>query len=323
VSRLARKNTERPVYKEEKPIKKCTVCEKQTVSIEKNFYSTTLTDYFPDGRIPMCKECCKDRWVNFGLPAFIETLQMMDKPLYEDRFKLMGYDYQIYIRNITSIWKDSGTFVDSTMFIETQDYIANKQQNIEVEEMQESELKAIQKQFGIIKDATEENYMYLRDEYADYCVKYEVEGNKSLEKLIVQICVKELQIRMAQARGEETDKLQKTLQDLLGSANLKPVQETGNQAVEAETLGTLVERWEKTKPIPDPLEEWIQSDSLGKTVRVWFTGHLLRMMGLPLPSKLSKEYYDEVAKFTVEQGDEVDDEIEEYDEYEEDLDGKH
>jgi len=165
--------------------------------------------------------------------------------------------------------------------------------------------------------------MYLRDEYADYCVKYEVEGNKSLEKLIVQICVKELQIRMAQARGEETDKLQKTLQDLLGSANLKPVQETGNQAVEAETLGTLVERWEKNKPIPDPLEEWIQSDSLGKTVRVWFTGHLLRMMGLPLPSKLSKEYYDEVAKFTVEQGDEVDDEIEEYDEYEEDLDGKH
>jgi len=85
----------------EKLTKTCLDCKKPTVSIDKRFYNTGNTDYFPDGKIPICKECCYIRWEKGGIDEFIKTLMMMDKPLLLDRF---DGDYKTYVKNMNSIW---------------------------------------------------------------------------------------------------------------------------------------------------------------------------------------------------------------------------
>ncbi len=161
--------------------------------------------------------------------------------------------------------------------------------------MSEDELNELIDFFG--EGYEEKDYIYLIGEYEDYLNRYEVDS-KTLENLIKEICLTQLDIRKKRASGEKVDQQQKTLQDLLGSSNLKPVQETGNQAVEQETFGTLIKRWENEKPIPEPLDEWKENDRVGKYLRVWFTGHLMRMFGLE--NKNEKEYYDELNTYTVE-----------------------
>lgn len=278
--------------KQEKQI--CAQCRKDKAL--SNYYTTKDTFFFPLGKISVCKECIKkvleDEEID-GFEAFKDTLRIINKPLYSDIFK---GEYGDYIRQVQSLsqYKDT-TFLDSDLFDEKKSIQSDKK--IKVTTLKEEELLDLQDFFGRAKEYEERDYIYLQSEYEDYLNRYEVDS-KTLENLIKEICLTQLDIRKKREKGDKVDSQQKTLQDLLGSSNLKPVQETGNQAVEAETFGTLIRKWETTRPIPEPSEEWVQNDGVAKSLRVWFTGHLLRMMGMP--NRYEKEYWDEVQKYTVE-----------------------
>ena len=43
---------------------------------------------------------------------------------------------------------------------------------------------------------------------------------------------------------------------------------------------------------------WKDTDTIGKYLKVWFTGHLMRMFSIE--NKDEEEYYAEINKYTVE-----------------------
>ena len=154
--------------------------------------------------------------------------------------------------------------------------------------------KEIIKLFG--SGFTTEDYLYLQDQYDDWCARTEVDS-KSQQTYIVRICFKLLDIYKAQKAGKDTEKLDKSLNDLLAAANLQPRQNVGNASTDTLTFSQLISKWELEKPVPTPDPELCDVSGIGKIIRVWFGGWLANALGLDVPQ--SQEYLEEVEKYTV------------------------
>lgn len=155
--------------------------------------------------------------------------------------------------------------------------------------------KEIIKLFG--SGFTNEDYLYLQDQYDEWRARTQV-NSKSQEMYVIQICFKQLDIWKCQKTGKDTDKLIKSLNDLMSAANLQPRQNVGNASTDSLTFGQLIEKWEQSDPIPEPSEEFKDVDGIGKYIRVWFKGHLSRALGLD--NGYSREYDEYIKEFTVE-----------------------
>ena len=162
--------------------------------------------------------------------------------------------------------------------------------------------KEIIKIFG--SGFTSDDYLFLQDQYDDWRSRTQVDS-KSQETYITQICFKQLEIWKAQKAGKDTDKLVKSLNDLMNGANLQPRQNVGNAATDSLTFGQLIEKWELTSPIPEAQGEFADPDNIGKFLRVWFKGSLMRALGLD--GGYSKEYDDYIQQYTVEKPQNIDD----------------
>lgn len=162
--------------------------------------------------------------------------------------------------------------------------------------------KEIIKLFG--SGFTTEDYLYLQDQYDDWRNRTQVDS-KSQETYITQICFKQLEIWKAQKANKDTDKLVKSLNELMNGANLQPRQNVGNASTDSLTFGQLIEKWEIEKPIPQPQAEFTDPDNIGKFLRVWFKGSLMRALGLD--GGYSKEYDDYIKQYSVERPHNIDD----------------
>ena len=138
--------------------------------------------------------------------------------------------------------------------------------------------------------------MFLENEYKDWTTRYPCE-NKAQELLFKRICFKELEIDKAQRNGKDTKELDATLQNLMGSLNVKPSQKTSNALTDNLTFGQLIDKWEQEKPIPEPDEEFKDVDKIGLYIDVFFKGHLSKMMGLK--NAFSALYERFMSKYTV------------------------
>lgn len=154
--------------------------------------------------------------------------------------------------------------------------------------------KEIIKLFG--SGFTTDDYLYLQDQYDSWCARTQVD-TKSQQTYIVRICFKLLDIYKAQLAGKDTEKLDKSLNDLLGAANLQPRQNVGNAATDSLTFGQLIEKWENEEPIPEPSDEFKDVDGISKFLRIWFKGALSR--ALNLDNGYSKEYDEYIDEYTV------------------------
>ena len=120
---------------------------------------------------------------------------------------------------------------------------------------------------------------------------------KAQKSILKNICYVELQIYNAIRANEDTSKLTKQFNDLLGSGNLQPRQSKEETINDQITFGTLINKWENEKPIPEPLPEFKDVDNIIHYISVWFLGHLCKMVGLK--NSWSKMYVDEISKYTV------------------------
>lgn len=154
-------------------------------------------------------------------------------------------------------------------------------------------LKSARKRFGKYNN---EDLMFLENEYQDWTTRYPCE-NKAQELLFKRICFKELEIDKAQKTGKDTKELDATLQNLMGSLNVKPSQKTSNALTDNLTFGQLIDKWEQEKPIPEPEEEFRDVDKIGLYIDVFFKGHLSKMMGLK--NAFSSLYEKFMSKYTV------------------------
>ena len=127
-----------------------------------------------------------------------------------------------------------------------------------------------------------------------------VELGIGLEALIRQICNMEVDINRDRAANKPVDKSISTLNNLLGSAMLKPSQKAENSdgSLEKTPFGVWIKRWEDKRPIPEPDPEMKDVDGIVRYVEIWMKGHLSKMLGLK--NAYSALYEKEISKKRVE-----------------------
>lgn len=143
----------------------------------------------------------------------------------------------------------------------------------------------------------DQEYLFLDREYKDWTTRYECK-TKAQEVLFKNICIGELACERAAKSGDVKDikTANDNLQSLLGSANIKPNQTNDNALAEANTFGTLIEKWERTDPVPEPDPVWKDVDGIGHYFRVWVLGTLCELFKLKNPYK--EEYDAEMERYT-------------------------
>lgn len=268
---------------------------------------------FVSGRYPVCKECLlkmaeqkvKDSDEPNETPKSVQKVLMMMDKVYDDDF----YDkcvkgatdgvkernrhspFATYITAIMSLPQWQGkTYADSD-FGSTD---IKTELDEETLRMNEELLRKAKERFG--DEYNNADLLFLEKEYEDWTTRNVCE-TKSQELLFKRICFKELEIEKMQKMGKDTKELDKTLQELLGSAQLKPSQNASNALTESKTFGQLIEKWEQEKPIPEPSEEFKDIDRIGTLIDVFFKGHLAKMMGLK--NGFSASYDRFMKKYTV------------------------
>lgn len=287
----------------EKVIKEqlCTCCGNIKKINSANFYKSYSVIYKNniDNRMTVCKNCVitlADQFKNIfnsEVRGVYELCKLLDvyyeKGLYESAKTQAetqkSNPYQIYFQKALSLpqYKNK-TFIDSEPFDKKKDD----------EDVAEEIGRDLVDFWG--SGYSESDYNFLEREFGNMLARYECDSYAQ-EVLFQEICFQRLDIKKKRVNGASVDKEIKTLQDLLGSANIKPAQENASMASEQVTFGTLIKKFENEKPIPEPLEEWTKEDWIKKYVVVWFFGNLCKMMGKVNP--FLEECEEEVNKYTV------------------------
>ena len=150
------------------------------------------------------------------------------------------------------------------------------------------------KRFG--NGFTNDDYLFLQDQYEDWVSRYECK-TKAQEELFERLCFKKLEIFKATRDGKSTKDLDRSYQDLMSTANITPRQNDLDSLSEAQTLGTLIQKWETERPLPEIDPDLEDVDRIGKYIDVFFKGHTSKMLGLK--NNLSHIYESFIRKWTV------------------------
>ena len=270
-----------------------------------NFYSSEIHSF---GVFPICKRCLlamveqrekKNDKAQETKESVKRVLRMMDLPYVDSLYESACES----VSNEVGEKNRSAPFLQYiTMIKSLRQYKGKTWENSEFEPGMNDAGLALdpevvatgRRRFG--RGYSDEDYMFLESEYQDWIQRYLCE-DKAQELLFKRICFKELDIDKAQKAGRDTKELDKSLQDLMGSLNVKPSQKNSSSISDQKTFGQLIEVWEKDKPIPEPDEEFKDVDKIGLYIDVFFKGHLSKMMGLK--NAFSSLYDRFMAKYTV------------------------
>lgn len=280
---------------------KCPCCGEIKKINGKNFYKSYSVIYKnnKENRMSLCKDCLLDVAEKFKIKFNSETrglyelCKLLDvyyeKNLFDSACKQAenqnSNPYQIYFQKVLSMpqYRDK-IFIDSESF----------DRKLEEEEIEDKVGRDVVDFWG--EGYSQRDYDFLEREYESLITRYECDSYAQ-EVIFQEIANQRLDIKKKRASGAGVDKEVKTLQDLLGTANIKPVQESNAMASEQVTFGTLIKKYENEKPIPEPLGEWESADWIKKYVLTWFLGHFSKMMGSK--NKYATLYEEEISKYTV------------------------
>lgn len=287
----------------------CISCEK--VRVADAFYLNENT-LIKSEKFPFCKDCIRDYLGDKDSDEYqnkvITVLAMMNKPFLYDLWEKSRKTWGKYIPQLSSFHQYKGLQFSDSVFKKniSEKNVNSKLSSDEIDQIQKTEftkeeLEELVHFWG--KGFEPEDYEFLQLEYEKLLNSYECD-TYTMEMLFQEVAQTRLTIKKKRENSEPVDKELKTLQDILGSANIKPVQETGANAVEQSTFGTLIKRWENERPIPEPDPEWKDVDGIKKYISVWFFGHLARMLGIR--NEHSNLYEEELGKYTVKNEEEND-----------------
>ena len=78
---------------------------------------------------------------------------------------------------------------------------------------------------------------------------------------------------------------------------MAPRQTKGDAISDTQTMGTLIQKWEETRPLPEIDPELQDVDKIGLYIDAFFRGHAAKMLGLK--NKFSAIYERVMSKYTV------------------------
>ena len=291
---------------------KCFYCGKEYV--DTNYYKSYSNLFSNIGKIPYCKQCIEkfyqqyyEEYVNEGCltperNAVKRTCMAFDIYYKEDVFssamnKIRESNMNIspmgqYMKTIQlSQYKDKS--YDNTVLNEIkEEFVAGTNANMSDSRKVEEKTVTF---FG--SGFTDEDYEYLQREYDDWVARHECK-TKAQEEVIKDICFNRLQNLKALRRGEDTKDITASFQKMLDAGKLQPKQNSGDTTADNQTFGTLIDKWENDRPLPEIDEELKDVDNIGLYMDVFFKGHLAKMMGLK--NGLSNTYTNFMKKYTVE-----------------------
>lgn len=278
------------------------------------FYSSKTS---PDGiEHYACKECILNECTDYDKKNNIRT-DNRDKTIETFRRLNWYFDENVYNEQLQKLSEQTGEKIRSTAVQQwivicrsLNDYSQKTYKDSvflidDIENNPEEDVKIVQKTLRAAKKRfggsySNEDLMFLENEYQDWITRYEC-NTKAQETIFERLAFKKWEINKATKAGQNTKDLDKTYTDLLASINILPRQNADNGLDSSLTFGQLIEQWESTKPIPDPDPEFADVNHIGKYIKTWFKGSLARSLGID--NGYSKEYDDELQKYTVKKQD--------------------
>ncbi len=243
--------------------------------------------------LPLCKDCCESLIVNdvgeLDFYKFNELLKELDKmfsyDLWQELRKTKKPTFGKYIKLLIRNELEKKKYKDSDSIRDIND--------------KEVDNELIEK-WGITNS---DDIDFLEREFHEWETSYEIDS-KAMVDSVKQLCLVELDIRKARQKSDvqALDKLLRIKSQILGDANLKPVQETGNAANEQVSIGMLIKKFEQEEPIPeDTSPDWIDE------MKVWIVGQLARMEGLQ--SDVTDDFNKELNKYGIDVDKELDEKL--------------
>lgn len=300
--------------KKEKDKYVCLYCGNEYV--DTNFYNTNSEFYRNIGKLPYCKQCIEkfyqyyfDKYTNEGClyperKAVKRLCMAFDIYFREDLFnsslnKVKESDINIspmgqYMKVIQLFQynRNKETYENTITKEEEKEFIANTP--IEDSDDFKADEETIEF-FG--SGFTDNDYKFLKREYQDWTARHECK-TKTQEEIFKDICFNRLQNLKALQKGEDTKDITSAFQKMLDSGKLQPKQNSGDTTADNQTFGTLIDKWENTRPLPEIDEELKDVDKIGLYINIFFKGHLAKMMGLK--NGLSNLYNKYMEKYTVQ-----------------------
>ena len=302
----------------------CFYCGKEYVNT--NYYKSNSIFYTNIGKVPYCKHCVEKLYQYFFEKYTTEGRLEPERTAIKRLCSIFDIYYSdvVFISSMDKI-KESGINIspmgqymktiqlqqykdksyDDTFLDEERDDFVNRAVSGVSDSGDVSE--KTKKFFGI--GFIDEDYEFLQEQYDDWTARHECQ-TKAQEEVFKRICFKQLEILKATRRGEDTKNLDATFQNLLDTAKLQPKQNSGDTMSDAQTLGTLIDKWENERPLPEIDEELRDVDKIGWYIDVFFRGHLSKMMGLKnglsnIYSKFMKSYTVQKPEYSDEENSEV------------------
>lgn len=289
----------------------CFYCGKEYV--DTNYYKSNSKFYGNIGKVPYCKQCIEkfyqyyfDKYTNEGCltpekNAVRRLCAAFDIYYKEDAYNAAIDSARKRDMNITpmgaymkmiQLSQYKGKSYDNTISDEEKE---NFSTNISADISNSRDVdEATMKFFGI--GFSDEDYKFLKEQYDDWVARHECK-TKAQEEVFKRICFKQLEILKVTRRGEDTKNLDATFQNYLDTAKLQPKQNSGDTTADNQTFGTLIDKWENERPLPDIDEELKDVDKIGFYIDTFFRGHTCRMLNVK--NAFSNLYSSMMKRFTV------------------------
>ena len=270
-----------------------------------SFYSDKK---YASGLFPICKKCLigmacdydkKTNQYTDNRDKTMRVLEMMDLPYIDSMYQsaLTSCAEEVQDKHRNTAWSHYITVIKSLpnwRGLTWKDSELPADQFEEEVKINNRTLKNAIKRFG--PGYTNEDYMFLENEYQDWITRYEC-NTKAQEAAFERLSFKKWEINNATKKGLPTKDLDKTYQEWLGTANIQPRQTSMDAMADAQTFGTLIQKYEETRPLPEIDPDLEDVDKIGLLIDVFFRGHASKMLGLK--NTFSHLYERFMKKYTV------------------------
>lgn len=207
-----------------------------------NFYTSNNEFYF-NGRFNICKDCLKEYvYLNgeINVNNFKQILRIYNLPFFKKEWESALEDNNetigTYMKNIHLNHKNQ-TWLDGDVIDNSDEDLINNGINYD---------KTLIARWGYGFSPQEINW--LEQDYYEWITHHDAD-KLSVQRLIQMICIKELEIRNARQAGKPTDKLEKSLRELMNDASLTPkTMSAMNETDSEKTFGLWLKDIQQYKP---------------------------------------------------------------------------
>lgn len=260
---MARKKT----VVQNKEMYQCASCGR--TSPNKNLFYLDSSKIYENDRVPLCKDCIHDYLSLNDEKRLIEILRIVNKPFIFNEVRKFK-THSEYLKEMSSIGNRKYTFLDSVF--EYDEEVSSMLDNSRFSE----EILARWSEYSSAKEIE-----FLEDYYQELTSRYRCETpiQKSMYRQMA-----ETQLMINRARQNGDTKVYKDMIDVLrnlqGDANIKPIQDLGDDDGSLNNWGNWVKKIEEEEPIPEAEGDFKDPDRIWEYVQKWFVNHFSKVFGI-------------------------------------------